>query len=133
MCSRILLTGLVGVLASGGCDRPRGGNRYVALEGQIVACYPETGELSIRASQGPFAGDPGSETLQCVVTKDTEIYIDDRFASIEEVELGQTVELIGYQDLNPRLRRFVVSFVHCSRTKTPPQLPEPTGRRSEEG
>lgn len=116
---------LVAVVWAAGCERQRQVNRYTVLAGKVVACHPDTGELSVLAARRTAAG-PTEQTVYCLVTDDSEIYVNDKFSSIEEIQLGDTVELIGYRDSEPQLERFVVSFAYFDHPLPPPPRPELT-------
>ncbi len=101
-----------------GCSKQEPRTEYQAFSGTVRAADIETGELFVRSDHPPQPGKPGRD-LPCVVTKDAEIYINDRFASIQEITVGDSVELIGYRDAD----RFVVSFATITRAEPPPTLP----------
>jgi hypothetical protein len=100
-------------------------NRYNVLAGKVVACHPDTGELTVRVSRRTVEG-PAEHTLYCVVTRDSEIYVNDKFSAIDEIQLGDAVELVGYRDPNPQLERFVVSFAYFDHPLPAPPRPELT-------
>jgi len=91
------------------------------LAGRVRESRPETGELTVEV-RGPAPGRPAVEI--CNLTKDSEIYINDRFSSIDQIQVGDAVELLGYRDPNPRLERFVVSFAYVDHPQPPPPAPE---------
>ncbi|MFN0136291.1 MAG: hypothetical protein ACKVS9_09265 [Phycisphaerae bacterium] len=99
------------VAALVGCDRPAPAHRYLVLAGVVTACAYETGELAVTVSRRT-AGGPSEEAIDCVVTKDSEIYVNGRFAQFSEIALRDAVTLIGYNDANPRSSRFVVSYAY---------------------
>ena len=107
------------------------------LAGKVVACHAESGELSVQVS--PRTGeDTAEQTVYCLVTDDAEIYVNDRFSSIEEIQLGDMIELIGYHDPDPQLDRFVVSFAYLDHPLPAPPRPNlaptsgPASRDTEE-
>lgn len=51
--------------------------------------------------------------MPCVATKDTEIYVNDRFSGIEEIRVGDVLESVGYWDRE----RFVLSLVNIRRSE----------------
>lgn len=123
-----LLAGIVlpgAILCAAGCEPRPQPNRYSVLAGKVVACHTDTGELSIRASRRTAEG-PAEQTVYCLVTCDSEIYVNDKFSSIEEIQLGDAVELVGRRDPNPQLERFVVSFAYFDHPLPPPPRPELT-------
>jgi hypothetical protein len=115
---------LAAVGCAAGCeDQLTTPNRYSVLAGKVLSCHANTGELTVRVSRRSAQG-PTEETIYCVVTRDSEIYINDKFSSIEEIQLGDAVELVGYDDPNPRLQRFVVSFAYFDHPLPAPPPPE---------
>lgn len=94
-----------------GCDRPAPMHRYLVLAGVVSATAPDTGELAVLVAKKSSNGTR-DEPIDCVVTKDSEVYIDGRFAQAGEIELGDVVTLVGYYDANPRTSRFVVSYAY---------------------
>ena len=116
---------LAAVVCAAGCERERTVNHYTVFAGKVVGCHPDTGELSVRASRRAAEG-PTEQTVYCLLTDDSEIYVNDKFSSIEEIQLGDTVELVGYRDPEPRLERFVVSFAYFDHPSPPPPRPELT-------
>lgn len=116
---------LAAVLCATGCEPPRPPGRYSVLAGKVIACHPDTGELTVRGSRRTVEG-PTEETVYCLITRDSEIYVNDRFSSIEEIQIGDTVELIGRRDPNPQLERFVVSFAYFDHPLPAPPRPQLT-------
>jgi len=92
-----------------GCDEKIPRTHFKVISGTVVACHADTGELRVRAQTPPASAD---ETIYCVVTRDAEIYVNDRFSSINEIQLGDGVELVGYHDPEEQANRFVVSFAN---------------------
>jgi hypothetical protein len=105
-----------------GCGRQASSQRYEALVGQVLSIQPETGELTARVMM-PSTAESG-QTLHCVVTRDTEIYVNDRASSIREVAVGDRVELVGYRAPDPRVASFIVSFAFVDHPLTWPPAPE---------
>ena len=114
---------LVGIGLTGCDDRTRPLARYSVLAGHVAACHPDTGELTIRGPRRSSTG-PAEAVTYCLVTRDTEIYINDRFSSIEEIQIGDAVELIGRPDSDPQLERFVISFAYLDQPLPSPPTPE---------
>lgn len=108
-----LLLGVLSVtcLAIAGCDHPAPAPRYLVQSGTVTTCSFDTGELTI-ATRQRTAGPPRAETVDCVVTKDSEVYVNGRFARFDAINVGDAVTLVGYQDPNPRSGRFVVSYAY---------------------
>ena len=122
----VWLTGglLCAACALVGCDeRPRPPVRYSVLAGHVVGCYPDTGELTICGLRRTTSG-PTEAATYCLVTRDTEIYINDRLSSIEEIQIGDPVELIGRPDPDPQLERFVIAFAYLDQPLPAPPTPE---------
>jgi hypothetical protein len=92
------------------------------LNGKVVASHADTGELSVRVSRRMPTG-PSEETIYCLVTRDSEVYVNDKFSSIEEIQLGDTVELVGWWDRSQQLERFVVSFADFDHPLPPASQP----------
>jgi hypothetical protein len=123
-----LLAGIVlpgAILCAAGCEPRPEPHHYTVLAGKVVACHTDTGELSIRASRRTVNG-PAEQIVYCLVTRDSEIYVNDKFSSIEEIQLGDAVELVGRRDPAPQLERFVVSFAYFDHPLPPPPRPELT-------
>lgn len=104
----------------GGCQPPPAKHVYSALAGEVLSCHPRTGELTVRATGATRRGD---DTVYCVLTQDSEIYINDRFSTIDSIAIGDTLELVGYRDARPPLERFVVTFAYLTRPE--PMAPAP--------
>jgi hypothetical protein len=120
------LVPLACALAAGlnaGCERTRSPRQYATLTGHVLACHTDTGELSVRVPRKQ-PGTPSEQPIFCVITKDSEIYVDDMFSTMAAIEVNDTIELVGYHDPDPRQERFVVSFAYVDRQLPPPPLPE---------
>ena len=102
-----------------GCGGSPGTPRYETLTGVVVTCKPEMGELLVRVV---LSGE--SAEVPCQVTRDSELYINDGLAQIEEIRAGDAVELIGYRDDNASIARFVVSAANVARAVRWPAAPE---------
>ena len=113
---------LAALAASTGCEDRRAVNRYSVLAGKVVTCHPDTGELTVRVSQRTPAG-PAEKTIYCLVTRDSEIYVNDKVSSLREIQLGDAVELVGHQEPGSRPRRFVISFAYFDHPLPPPPPP----------
>ncbi len=114
---------LIALLCAPGCDKPRPPTRYTVLSGKVVACHTDTGELSVRVSQRTAKG-PIEQTIYCLITRDAEIYVNDKFSSIGEIQLGDAVELVGHHDPDPQIERFVISFAYFDHPLPAPPIPE---------
>lgn len=103
------------------CEQEPGVPDYQALAGKVLATYPDTGELAIRTMD-----NAADRTVACVVTGDSEIYVNDKLAALSDIQIGDPVEFIGYFDPNPRLEKFVVTFAYFEHTQPPPPRPDLT-------
>ena len=81
--------------------------------------HAETGELFIRPERAPHPWR-FDRNIPCVVTKDSEIYMNDCFSGLGEIEVGDLIESIGYRDHD----RFILSLVSVTRNQSEPPLPE---------
>lgn len=102
------------------------------LAGRVVLCKPDTGEIVVSVTVG-VTGENRARELPCQVTRDSELYINDRLVTIEELQTGDAVELIGYHDANASIARFVISTASIGRDvrwPDPPDFesPPPNGR-----
>lgn len=105
-----------------GCDEPSPGAHYSVVAGKVMACHAETGELRVRATH-PGGDEATPEIVYCVVTRESEIYVNDEVRPLSEIQLGDEVELIGHRDPDPQTRRFVVSFAYLDHPLPPPAPP----------
>ncbi len=106
-----------------GCEPAPSAPHYEVLAGTVIACYPQTGELTLRTGpQSP--GTPAEQRVFCVVTRESEVYINDRFASLDQIRIGDAVELVGYVDRDRQLSQFVVSLAYVRHPQPPPPDPE---------
>jgi hypothetical protein len=114
---------MVAAVCIAGCEPPITPHQYSVVSGKVVTCRTDTGELSVRGTRRTADG-PVDETIYCLITRDTEIYVNDKFSSISEIKIGDAVELIGHRDPDPQLERFVVSFAYFDHPLPPPPRPE---------
>lgn len=121
----VVLRALVALLCVGaglaGCDEPPTRNFYRTIRGAVVACQPTTGELAVRVEQVTSGAAP-SETVNCIVTSDSEMYINDKISSLSDIQLGDEIELVGYWERG-ELEKFVVSFASVDHPLPPPARP----------
>ncbi|RMF70774.1 MAG: hypothetical protein D6744_18940 [Planctomycetota bacterium] len=117
-----VLSAVPALLTVGACDRPRPPHKYVALSGTVAACHPQTGELTVRLTD-PSSRRARDDQLECVVTSDSEIYINDMFSTLDRVQIGDRIELVGYRDASRPIESFVVSFAYCEHTAPTPAVP----------
>jgi len=125
------------LLSLAACKPPVPVNQYVMVVGTVAACLPETGEMTVRVLRAASGGRTKTKDVYCTVTSDSEVYINDAFSSIERIEIGNEVELIGYREHDARLERFVVRFANVIQPLPAPPLPDlaapRTGSASSEG
>jgi hypothetical protein len=117
---------LVLVIALGlgtGCEQRGKPQHYETLTGRVLGRQTDTGELSVSVPRR-IPGKPAEQTVFCVVTKDSEIYVNDMLRSMEAIDVNDAIELVGYYDSDPRQERFVVSFAYIDRRELPPPLPD---------
>ena len=119
MCCAAILTALPLI---SGCDDPPPGAHYSVIAGKVLACHSDTGDLRIRATR-LVSETPTDETMYCIITGESEIYVNDKLSTMDEIQLGDEVELIGHRDPDPRTRRFVVSFAYLDHSLPPPAPP----------
>ena len=118
------------MLACAGCDERDAPQPYQVFTGAVRYLDQDTGELFVRPEQTPKGWQPGRNIL-CVVTNDSEIYINDCFRGIEDIRVGDAIELAGYRDRE----RFVVSLGNITRSqaalRSPPET-RPAGESPKE-
>ncbi len=119
---RYALIGLCAVvgIAAAGCERGRRGQKYESLSGVVTERHPATGEISI-TYQPPGGDEPA--VAACVMTRDSEIYINDRLSAIEDVRIGDTIAIVGYHEPGPQLEQFIISYGRIRRATRPAQPP----------
>ena len=106
-----------------GCERASSPSQYQTLSGRVLARDTETRELSVSVRRR-HPGEPVEQTVFCVVTDDSEVYINDMFSTLEALEVEDTIELVGRYDRDPQQERFVVSLAYVNRRLPPPALPD---------
>lgn len=118
------LTGVVGALAAclaAGCKEQSSQYRHQALCGTVESVRAKTDQLTVRIIEDrPRRG--ADQKIACLLTN-AEVYINDAFSSFDAIEIGDTVELIGYRDPSPRAEQFIVSLACITRNE--PRPPEP--------
>lgn len=112
-------------LTFGGCRGASGPAQHEALVGTVESIQPDTAQVTIRVaeSRGPWS-EPTRVTG--LLTNDAEVYVNDRYVGLEGVRVGDTVELIGYRDPNPRTERFIVCLARIARNAPAPPVPDLT-------
>jgi hypothetical protein len=81
----------------------------------------ETGDLTLFREGG--ARDP-SRPLLCVVTSDSEIYINDKLGGIDQLRVGDRIAIVGYREPNSAAEQFVISYGRINRS-VPRAVPPP--------
>lgn len=115
--------GLSAVMLLGGCQRPAPTHAYRVLTGTVILCNAETGELTVLVTPGTRRR-LHKDRVHCVLTEDSEVYVNDRFSSLHEVRVGDKVEIIGYREPDRRLESFVVGTASFQQPLPPPVVPE---------
>lgn len=116
---RVVAAAVLAACGLAGCAEQGTPGPYEVITGTVEGRRPETGLLLLRAA-APVGAEAAARQLACVLTSDTEIYVNDRFSSFEAIEIGDTVELVGCPDPSPRGERFLVSLAHIQRNEPPP-------------
>jgi hypothetical protein len=107
------LAGLTALHA--GCERNAPPSPYEALSGVVTARDANTGEITLHVTgQQPGRHDT-DRTIACIVTRDSEIYIDDQLRPVSAVQAGDAAEIIGRREPG----RFAVSTVYIQREAGP--------------
>lgn len=118
----LILTCIVTLTLPVGCRREEPAQVYVAFSGTVRAIDSETGELFVRGD-ARATGKPSDRSMPCVVTKDSEIYVNDRFASFGELQIGDAIEVVGFRDAE----RLVICFAEIKRAQPVPPDPLASG------
>lgn len=109
---------------AGACRPPSAPSGYITLTGLVQTMRSEVADFTLRLTTAPPAVRAKGDTIACITTEDTEIYLNDRAMSLEVVRPGDTVELVGYiEPENPRGLRFVVTFAFIKRDEPAPPDP----------
>jgi hypothetical protein len=119
VASRLALA--AGFVLLAGCAARRPASRHEAYTGVVEYVRPDAGQLTVRLARVPGEED---QRLACLLSSDSEVYINDRFSRVEEVLVGDVIEFFGVHDPDPRAERFLVALAHITRTEPP--APEPT-------
>ncbi len=109
-------------LFAAGCGQSPTEHQYSVLSGKVLSCDAEIGELNVLVS-GAARGRPRLDRVHCVINQDSEVYVNDRFASLREVRVDDAVELIGYREPDRRLESFVVRFAYFRQPLPPASVP----------
>src|SRR5262245_40683311 len=101
------------VVLIAGCERKNAPPAYEVREGVVVERHSDTGELAVRVVQQK-RDKTEERTIFCIVTKDSEVYINDVLSRLDAVNVGDAIEIVGYPEPTPRFERFVISFAHVT-------------------
>lgn len=124
--NRFFIFGLIWAVACsfslGGCKERKEERVYRALRGIARSKNPETGLVSM-----DFTRENGHVVeLEGQVTQDTEIFVDGRVATLDDVRIGEEVEVIGYITGSGKQRQMVVTQVVVTRNESEHPPVEPT-------
>lgn len=115
----VFLTAIV--FATPGCGRGSHGQRYETETGVVTQRQTNTGEITV-SSDRPRNGERPS--ISCIITRDSEIYVDDRLSSIEDVRIGDRIAMVGYREQEPGLEHFIISYGRIQRSSPSSVPPE---------
>lgn len=108
-------------LALVACDDARTVRQYDVIQGAVAGVHVDTGEISVEfMPPGPGAK---SRVLSCVVTRDTELYLNDRITSLDRIATGDLIQIVGTRDPDPRLDRLAINTAYVARDE--PAAPNP--------
>lgn len=110
------------VVQLAGCTEQPPEHHYSVLSGKVISCDAEIGELHVEVT-GAANRKSKPDRIHCVVTQDSEVYVNDRFTTLREVHVGDAVELIGYREPDRRLESFVVGFAYFRQPLAPAVVP----------
>jgi hypothetical protein len=119
---RIAISGALAACFVSGCSGRPAPKKHEVLMGTVESFETNTGQLTLRTSI--HAGEHEDLKMACMLTNDTEVYINDRWRNPQAILAGDTVELIGYRESDPRGEHFVVSLANIQRDAAPPPLPD---------
>ncbi len=126
----LLLPALLGLAWS--CERQLPTNRHDAITGVVQSQQVELGQLTIRPIPGrPELGE--NPTVQCLLSTDAEVYVNDQYSAPDAIQVGDTVEVIGHHDANSRTDRFLVCLVLITRPAPLPPAPDLLAPSSDSG
>ncbi len=122
-CRLLWVVGLGLLWAAFGCGRKEPTNRHDVLAGTVQSLRPDMGQLTVHATT-PRPEPDSNPNVQCLLSSDAEVYINDKFSTSDAIVVGDNVELIGYLDPDPRAERFVVCLVYIARSEPLPPAPD---------
>ena len=115
----VVLTAIV--VAAPGCDRDSRGQQYETETGVVTQRYTNTGEIAVSSDRPRNAERP---FISCIITRDSEIYVDDRLSSIEDVRIGDRITMVGYREQEAGLEHFIISYGRIRRSSPSSVPPE---------
>ncbi len=120
MSRKVVLACAVAVVMLSGCGRESRRQDYRTLTGVVTERRADTGELSVSFKA---AGEREPSIVSCLMTRDSEVYINDRLGSIEDVRIGDILAIIGYYEPDPEPARFVISYGRIRRPSSSSSSP----------
>lgn len=111
------------VCAAGGCGEAASAPKFETISGKVAKCVPETGELIVELPPGVRVENE-SRLLHCVLTRDSEVYVNDRAATPRDLAEGDALDLVVYRDPNPTLTTFVATYAFVRRPAAAAKPPE---------
>jgi hypothetical protein len=116
-------------LSAAGCSGAAAAPHFESLTGRVAACHAETGELLVEADARPLPNSPaGASIVHCVLTRSSEVYIDDVLSPLTAIARHDRVELIGYRTSAIDAGALVVSLARIARERPAAPTPEPLYR-----
>ncbi|TWT41226.1 hypothetical protein RAS1_39200 [Phycisphaerae bacterium RAS1] len=113
-------------LVIAGCQRLTPPSAFETCWGRVEDRNLENGEWSVRVTQSRQAA-LHDHVITCVVTKDSEIYVNDLLRPIDAVQVGDDVQVVLYAEAaGPE--RYVVSTAQVRKDLPPPPLPKLAGQ-----
>lgn len=96
------------------------------LNGRLTGINAETGELTVEVPPGPETSGR-AQVLLCDVTRNSEIYVNDRLRTYQALAVGDAVEMIVMRESQRALDRYAVAFVSVRHDlpAPPPVFPGP--------
>lgn len=114
---------IVAVCAVSGCGEATSAPKFETISGKVAKCVPETGELIVELPPGVRVENE-SRLLHCVLTRDSEVYVNDRAATPRDLLEGDALDLVIYRDPNPTLTSFVATYAFVRRPMPAARPPE---------
>ena len=125
VCRLGLLAAMVAPLLGIACDQPVASRRYQGFVGVVQSTDLETCELFLRLNDQQHARPIAAQTLVWWVDDGSEIYVNDRAATLADVRDGDAAEILGYRgDATDGPDRFVISQAHIKREQRVPSPPD---------